>query len=261
MERAKDILYPLITLVLIVAVWGLAIRVFSIPSYLLPSPTAVLSALKRGYIDGLFWKDFLFTMRSTLIGYGLGCVAAFFTAMLFAQIPALERFVYPYLVALQSMPKVALAPLILVWCGFGLASKVVMVALVCFFPMFISTLNGLRQASPALLDLMRASSASSAMIFWRVRLPTAATPIFSGLQIAIVLSLIGAVVAEFVSSTQGLGHLVKAAALASDVDIMFAALVGLAVIGVLASGLIQLLHRRIVFWDQDRGSAAVMAAE
>jgi len=148
------------------------------------------------------------------------------------------------------VPKVALAPFLLVWFGFGLESKVVMVALVCFFPMFINTAIGLKQTNPAILDLMHAFSASRWHVLTGIKIPSAAGHIFAGLQIAIVLGLIGVVVAEFVSSTRGLGYLISAAAVNLETDTMFAALLSLAAIGLVANQTIRFLHDRVVFWDK-----------
>lgn len=257
-ERLKTILYPLATFVVLVAAWDLAIRFFKVPNFILPTPLAVVESLQRGYVEGLYWKHFFFTLQSMLFGYLLGCTLAFVLGCLFAESRTVERMFLPYVVALQSMPKVALAPLIIVWFGFGLESKIVMVALVCFFPMFINTAVGLKQTNPALLDLMHAFSASRWHILTRIKIPSAAGHIFAGLQIAIVLGLIGAVVAEFVSSTRGLGHLISAAAVNLETNTMFAALASLAVLGVAGSLAIRFLHSRVVFWD--KGSVSQAAA-
>ena len=257
-DRLKAVFLPLATFVVLVALWDAAIRVFKVPNFILPTPYAVLEALQRGYIEGLFWKHFFFTLQSMVFGYVLGCTLAFVLGCLFAESRTVERMFLPFVVALQSMPKVALAPLIIVWFGFGLESKVIMVALVCFFPMFINTAVGLKQTNPALIDLMHAFSASPWHILTRIKIPSAAGHIFAGLQIAVVLGLIGAVVAEFVSSTKGLGYLISAAAVNLETNTMFAALISLAVLGVAGSMAIRLLHSRIVFWD--KGSAAQTAA-
>ena len=257
-ERLKSIVHPLIAFVIVVALWDVAIRVFKIPNFILPTPEGVLAAMKRGYVEGEFWKHFFFTLTSMVSGYALGCSAAFVLGCVFAESRAVERVLHPFVVSLQSMPKVALAPLIIVWFGFDMASKVVMVALVCFFPMFINTVVGLKQVNPALLDLMHAFSASRWNILVRIKIPSAAGHIFAGLQIAIVLGLIGAVVAEFVSSTRGLGHLINASAVNLETNVMFAALASLAVLGIAGSQFIRFLHQRIVFWD--RGSATEPAA-
>lgn len=257
-DRIRSVLYPLATFIVLVAGWHFAILAFKVPNYILPTPYAVLEALQRGYIEGLFWKHFFFTLQSMTYGYVLGCSLAFMLGCLFAESRTVEQMLLPFVVALQSMPKVALAPLIIVWFGFGLESKIVMVALVCFFPMFINTAVGLKQTNPALIDLMRAFSASPWHILTRIKIPSAAGHIFAGLQIAIVLGLIGAVVAEFVSSTLGLGYLISAAAVNLETNTMFAALISLAVLGVAGSASIRVLHSRIVFWD--KGSAAQTAA-
>lgn len=257
-ERLKSIVHPLIAFVVVVVLWDVAIRAFKIPNFILPTPEGVLAAMKRGYVDGEFWKHFVFTLTSMASGYALGCSAAFVLGCVFAESRAVERVLHPFVVSLQSMPKVALAPLIIVWFGFDMASKVVMVALVCFFPMFINTVVGLKQVNPALLDLMHAFSASRWNILVRIKIPSAAGHIFAGLQIAIVLGLIGAVVAEFVSSTRGLGHLINASAVNLETNVMFAALASLAVLGIAGSQLIRFLHQKIVFWD--RGSSTEPAA-
>ncbi|WP_211908353.1 ABC transporter permease [Tardiphaga alba] len=173
--------------------------------------------------------------------------------VLFAEFRWLERLLYPFVLGLQSMPKVALAPLILVWFGFGLGSKAVMVGLVCFFPMFINTAVGLKATDPSLLDLMRAFSASRWHVLTRIKIPSAASHIFAGLQISIVLGLIGAVVAEFVSSSEGLGFLINAATTTLDTSTMFAALISLAVLGIGGSQIIKMLQHRLVFWDRSGG--------
>lgn len=257
---AKRIAYPLVTLVVLLGVWSGSIHLFKVPDYLLPSPMQVLQAMNVGYLQGAYWPHFFFTMKSVLAGYVFGCSVAVVCGILLAESPTFEMFVYPYIVALQSMPKIAIAPLIIVWLGFGIESKIVMVALVCFFPLFINTAIGIKQANPQLIDVMRAFGASRRMIFLRVKLPGAAGHIFAGLQIGVVLALIGAVVAEFVASTHGLGHIIKAAAVDMQTNVMFAALISLAVLGVAGSQFLRWLHARVVFWDRAASTAGSAAA-
>ena len=255
----KRVVYPLITLAVLIGVWSASIAAFQIPDYLLPTPSAVLRAFKVGYVDGVFWPHLLFTLKSVVIGYAVGCSLAVLAGIALAESPSFELFAYPYIVALQSMPKIAIAPLIIVWLGFGIESKIVMVALVCFFPLFINTAVGIKQADPQLLELMRAFSAPRWMVFARVKLPAAAGHIFAGLQIAVVLALIGAVVAEFVASTHGLGHVIKAASIDLQTNVMFASLLSLAVLGVAGSQALRWLHRRVVFWERATTTTAAAA--
>ncbi len=252
-------LNPLVTLVVIVAAWVAALSWFRIPNYILPWPAAVVHALRVGIADGLYWPHLLATLEATVLGYVIGCGLALVVGAVVADSRAFETYVYPYLVGLQSMPKVALAPLITVWFGFGLQSKIVMVALICFFPVFINTVVGLRATDPNLIDLLRVFSATRGHVFVHVKLPAAATHIFAGLEISVVLALIGAVVAEFVASQRGLGNLIQAASQNLDVAAMFAVLLILGAIGVAGSLLVRFLHERIVFWERrsDESIAAV----
>ena len=259
-RRWKDVVYPLITLLVGVVAWSLAIPAFSVPNYILPTPGSVLAAVYSGYVGGSYWPHVLFTVQNTLVGYALGCSLAVVFGALLAESRTFERFVYPYIIALQSMPKVALAPLIIVWFGFGNLSKVIMVALICFFPLFVNTSIGIRQTPPALVNMMRVFSASRLEIFFRVKLRAAMGHIFAGLQIGIVLGLIGAVVGEFVASTRGLGYLVATSQANFDVATMFAALVGLVAIGLIGTQIVRAIHGRIVFWEARSAGETVSEA-
>jgi len=219
------------------------------------TPWAVAKALWFGYAEGgALWPHFFETGMETLLGFLLGSAIALIVGAAVAEFRTLERFIYPYVVALQSMPKVALAPLLIVWCGFGLLSKVVLVALICFFPMFVNVVAGLHSSRAELIDLYTAFSASRWQVFLDVKLPSALPSIFAGLQISLVLALLGAVVGEFVASQKGLGSLIQAASLNFDVPVMFACMVTLAVMGATASALMRALQRHFLFWEADRGN-------
>jgi len=187
-----------------------------------------------------------------VLGYFVGCGLGLILGSLLAESRTLEKFIYIYVVILQSIPKVALAPLIIMWFGFGIESKIVMVALICFFPVFINTFVGIRQPDPDLIDVLRVFSASRSLIFFHVKLPAAAGSIFAGLQIAVVLGLIGAVVAEFVASQYGLGTVIQSAALELDTSLMLTGVFSLALMGVAGSLLVRICHRKVVFWEEGR---------
>ena len=145
-EKATLILYPLITLVVVIFLWSLYLEIFEVPSYILPDPFSVFSTFIAAYSQGHIWPHLFFTFKSTVLGYFVGCGLGLILGSLLAESRTFEKFMYIYVVILQSMPKVALAPLIIVWFGFGIESKIVMVALICFFPVFINTFVGIRQA-------------------------------------------------------------------------------------------------------------------
>jgi NitT/TauT family transport system permease protein len=250
MTKLKDFLYPLTTACVLLAIWFFAVKWFEISPYMLPSPQAVGNALWVGVVEGTFLPHLSATLKATLIGYFAGCSAAIVVGASLAEWKILDRFLNPFIVAFQSMPKVALAPLIIVWFGYDVESKIVMVALICFFPVFVSAFNGIRAANHDLVDLFRGLSASRLTILLNVKLPSAAGAIFSGLQIAVVMALIGAVVGEFVAAKAGLGYLIQASSSTLDIATMFAAVVLLSAIGVAGSELLRFLYQRIVFWER-----------
>ncbi len=249
MKWLRWLVPPLVTLSVILAAWSYATGPGGLPPYLLPAPSAVAQALWSGLASGEFWPHIVFTMSSTLIGYAIGSILAIVAGVLVAESQLFERFVFPYIVAIQATPKVALAPLILVWFGFGLASKVVLVALICFFPLLVNTIGGIRRTDPELVAMARSFSRPSWWIFLHIKLPAAAGAIFAGLEIGIVLALIGAVVGEFVAAERGVGYLIGAATVNMNVAAMFAGVLILAVFGVFSSFAVRAVQRRVVFWE------------
>ena len=248
-EKLRAAIYPLITVAVIVAAWHLAVEQFDIEDYILPKPFLVVTAMIDGFREGGFMGHFLATAEATVLGYIIGCGIAFLTGVAVAESATFDKFIYPCVVALQSMPKVALAPLILVWFGYEIESRIIMVGLICFFPMFVNTIVGIRQTDPELIDLCRAFSASRSYVFFNAKLPSAASEIFAGLQIGVVLALIGAVVAEFIASERGLGHMIDSAAVSLTVSNMFAGVIILAVMGVVGTAIVRAVERRVVFWE------------
>lgn len=258
--KPSDVGYPVLSLVIFLGAWQGAISVLGIPAYLLPPPSAVLQALWLGYGQGLFWPHLFTTLMEVVVGYAIGCALALLLGAAVAEWRPLERVVMPYVVALQSMPKVALAPLLIVWFGFGISSKIALVVLICFFPVFVNSIAGFRSANPDLIALYRVFGASRLHTFLNVKLPSAATSIFAGLQIAVVLALIGAVVGEFVTAQRGLGFLIQSSSLNFDVAAMFAAIFSLALIGIASSVAIRAIQRRVIFWENDRRANVVTDA-
>jgi NitT/TauT family transport system permease protein len=250
MRWIRSIAPPLVTLLIVLAAWSYATRPGGLPGYLLPDPSAVIVALWSGLRTGEFWPHIVFTLTSTLTGYAIGSILAVVTGVMVAESQLFERFVFPYIVAIQATPKVALAPLILVWFGFGLASKVVLVALICFFPLLVNTIGGVRRTDPELIAMARSFSRPAWWIFLHIKLPAAASAIFAGLEIGIVLALIGAVVGEFVASERGVGYLIGSATVNMNVAVMFAGVLILAAFGVVSSFAVRQIQRYIVFWEQ-----------
>lgn len=238
------------TLILLVLLWAWATHGGGPGNSVLPAPADVAAALKSGLVDGTLYVHILATGRAALAGLVIGVGLGIAAATLVVLVPLLEAFLLPLVTAVQSIPKVALAPLIVAYLGFGPASKVFTAAMLAFFPAFIASVAGLRSADRAYLDLFRACGASPLHTMWNVRMPAAAPYLLAALQVAVVFSLIGVVVSEFIAATEGLGYVIKARSQELDVSMMFAAIAVLCAMGVIAGLLVRLAQRRLVFWQQ-----------
>jgi len=244
-------------LVLIVSllIWEAAVRTLHVPAFILPPPSQVLLALQRGATGNVYFHDLWITLVETLLGFTLGSALAFVLGTLLAASRTAEYFLYPYIVMFQSMPKVALAPLIVVWFGLGLTSKVVSAALVAFFPLLVNTVVGLRSAEEERVDLMRSLAATERQIFWMLRLPSALPFIMAGLEVAMVFALVGAIVAEFVGAEAGLGMLIQSRNFTMDVAGEFAVLFLLAFMGLALNWILVSIRRRVLFWNVSEKAA------
>lgn len=237
---------PLLTLLGLLGVWWAVSRTSGIPAYLLPDPGSVAIALWQQRTL-LLWST-LTTLTETvlglLIGTALGAAAAL--AMVFS--PLLARWLMPLLLLSQAVPVFALAPLLVLWFGFGIASKVVMAVLVIFFPVTAAFADGLRRVAPGWLDLARTMDASPLAILRQVRLPAAMPAFGSGLRVATAIAPIGAVIGEWVGASAGLGYVMLNANARIETDVMFAALFVLALMTVLLWVLVDRLLHRLLYW-------------
>jgi NitT/TauT family transport system permease protein len=247
---SSDILISFVGFVLLACVWELAVYFFKIPDYVLPAPSAIAISLYNGVVSGVFFYNFLVTAFQTLAGFFLAVIVGTALGAVVAQFDIVERIVYPWLVALQTLPKIAIAPLIIIWAGYGITSKVIIVALVAIFPVLVNTIMGLQSCDQGKLDLMRSLGAGRWETFRTVRLPNALPFIFAGLNVAIVLAVLGSIVGEFVGSKAGLGNLILEANFQFDVARIFAVLVILGVFGVVLSQLMSVLQNRFLFWNK-----------
>jgi NitT/TauT family transport system permease protein len=250
-----QLVISLLIFVGLIAMWETAVRVFQIPSLVLPPPSAIAISLAAMLQSPQMIRHIGVTAIEVVGGFAVGGGAGFVLGCLIGRYPVLERTVYPYVVAFQTVPKVAIAPLIIIWFGFGLSSKIVTAATICFFPVIANTLVGLRVTPPEQVEMMAAFMASRGQIFWKARLPHALPYIFTGLDIGIVLSVIGAIVGEFVGAQAGLGYLILQRQFSMDIAGVFAILVVLSVFGMALHEMMRWLQRRIVFWvqhDDDR---------
>ncbi len=247
---------PAILILALLVAWEVAVRGFDVPRFLLPAPSEVARLIYEEW--PLIQMHSLSTIGSVLTGYGAAAVFALAVSALMIRFPFAERLIMPIFVALQSVPKIAIAPLILVWVGAGLASKVLVVASIAFFPIVINTMTGFHEVDRGLRDVFRSVAATERQTFLRLRLPYATPYIFAGLRIATTLAVLGAIVAEWLAASNGLGYLVLSGSFNFNTARSFAAIIALAVIGTAFFALMSAVERRIA-WRRDPGDATTTA--
>jgi NitT/TauT family transport system permease protein len=216
----KKTILPLTFALLVLVIWQALTSVFRIPEFLLPSPLRILDQVKLDYGD-LFNQGFV-TLVEALLGLLVAVATGFLLGAAFALSGTLERMVLPYAVASQAIPIIATAPLLILWLGSGMASKVAMAALICFFPMVVNSTRGLRAASNEQLALMRVFGATVWQTFWKLRLPTSLVYVLSGMRVSAALAMIGAIVAEYAGADRGLGYVITQATYRLDTPRLFA---------------------------------------
>lgn len=245
----------LVGLVVLFSGWAIGVTYLEVPSYILPTPLAVWKALWSGIAVSPssplgYYLPLWGTLKNAAIGLAIGSGLGLVLGSLMAESRLIEKLLMPYAFALQSLPKVAIAPLIVIWFGFGDGSKIAISALLAFFPMLINSFTGLRAVEPERIDLMRSLSASRFETYRIVKLPNAAPFIFAGLDMAVVYALLGTIVAEFLGAQQGMGVVITQAQAVTDVAGVFAALVILGVMGITLHAIVRGLEKKVVHWGE-----------
>jgi NitT/TauT family transport system permease protein/putative hydroxymethylpyrimidine transport system permease protein len=254
-RRAARFAGPAVLAAVLLGAWEAYARLGSVDNFLLPAPTEVASALWRD--RSLLWDDFAVTAGEVLLGIGVALVAGLACAVALHFSPLLRRTAYPLLIASQTIPIVIVAPLLVVWLGYDLAPKLAIIGLICFFPIAVTALDGLRGVDPDLRKLMRTLDASRWQAFRRVEAPAALPALLSGAKIAVAIAVIGAVLAEQAGSSRGLGHLILQAIPQFETARAYAAVVVLSALAVSLFGALALLERRLVPWaNRTQGDSA-----
>ncbi|MEJ8848511.1 ABC transporter permease [Variovorax rhizosphaerae] len=233
--------------------WEAAVRVFKLPRHLVPPVSDIAVALWRGLATGPMAKDGFWyhggvTLAEILLGFVIGSGIGLAIGIIVSQMPKVEALVEPYVAALQSVPKVAVAPIIVVWLGFGISSKVVIICLLTFFPVLVTSIAGFKAVDPDRIDLLRSLSATPWQIFRKAKFPSALPYVFAGLNMAAAFSVVGAVVGEFVGAQAGLGVLILQMEAQADTGGSFAVCVVLSVIGIALTSLLRRVQRRVLHW-------------
>ena len=227
--------------------WYLFVKLGNVPKFVMPSPGATLDALLQPNYN--WWWNVGVTGTEIFAGYFLALVVGVALALVFTWSKALESFFMPLLVSLNMIPKVALGPLIIVWFKYGMFPNSLMAFSICVFPILLTTARGLREVEPELLDLVRSLKGSRWQVFAKIQLPGALPYIFSGMKVAAILAVAGAIVGEFLGSDKGLGYLMLQVQVTLDTPAMFMAVILITLIGVALYGMVLLLERLLVVKD------------
>lgn len=245
-KQFADIAQSVVFAVLGLIAWEVLCRVAAIPVWLLPAPSRIWT--ETLVLAPVLPRHIVATVEGIVGGFLLAVIVAVPTAVAIVYSPMARKILYPPLLMLQSVPKVAIAPLLLIWIGYGMASNVVIAATTAFFPIIITTSNGLQNVDEDLLDLTRSFGTGAMKVFWKVRLPWAMPYLFSSLKVAITFAVIGAVVAEFIGSDKGLGYLILTSSGTMNTAAMFGVLLILSLVGIICFYAVVLCERVMCPW-------------
>jgi len=243
----------LLLLVVLLAAWEGGVRLFNVPKFLIPPFSDVVVALWRGLATDLWAKDGLWfhtaiTLVEILLGFFIGSAIGLALGVAISQMERVEAILQPYVAAFQSLPKVAVAPIIVMWLGFGIGSKVAIVCMLTFFPVLVTSIAGFKAIDPDRIDLLRSLSATRWQIFRKAKFPSALPYIFAGLDMAAAFAVVGAIVGEFVGAQAGLGVLILQMDAQMDTGGSFSVFIVLSVIGIVLTSLLRVVQRRVLHW-------------
>lgn len=242
----KSVWPPLAAVILFLAVWQIAVPLFHIEKWILPSPADITkeAVAQAASLTEHTWA----TVKLTLLGFMIGTIVGLLTAMLLHLVPFLKAALYPLLILSQNIPTIALAPLLMIWFGFGLLPKIIVITLVCFFPVAVSTMDGLTQTDRTMMNYMRMAGAGKIQIFRKLEIPHALPSVFSGVKIAATYSVMGAVIAEWIGTDRGIGYYMMLQKSAYRTDRVFVAMAIIVILSLILFAIIALLEKLIIRW-------------
>lgn len=253
--RVTRAILPVAFIIAVLVLWEIVSELGSVPEYILPAPTAIFARIISSW--AILWHSLIVTTSEVVIGFVIGVALGFALAIPIAYSRLIRDTLYPLIIASQAVPKIAIAPLLVLWLGFELGPKIAVTALMVFFPVTVTAAEGLASVDPSLLDLLRSVHASPAQIFLKIRVPHALPQIFSGLKIGITLAVVGAVVGEWVGADSGLGYLLVYANTLLDSTLLFASLFLLIALGVVSFIIVEVAERLVLPWHQGGDSVVL----
>lgn len=237
---------PLVLLLLLLGVWELSVDWFDVKPFILPSPSRILTTFVENF-SLLSWHGAV-TFLEIFLGLLMGSLGGILLAIVVFYSPILDKALYPLIIGSQMIPVFAVAPILIVWMGYGVWPKVTVAALISFFPLVVNVSDGLREPTEEAVDLFRSLGATRQQIFWKLRLPASLPTLFSGLKVSATLAVVGATIGEWVGSHQGLGYLMLQSNARLRMDLVFAAILMLALLGLFLFGALRIIERRVVHW-------------
>lgn len=252
-ERIRNLIGPLLTAIMFFAAWEIACAVFRIPEFVLPSPFRTIAALVSDW--ALIWSNAQQTLMTTVLGFGISVVFGMLLGLFIGASPTVNRCLSPLLVAFNSVPKVALVPVLVLWFGIGTVPAVLTAFVLSFFPITVNVATGIASTDPELIDVLRSLGANRLDIILKAGVPRALPYFFASLKIAITLAFVGSVISETVASNSGIGYLMLSASAAYKIPLVFAALLLVGLLGISMYAATALLETRLLFWNM-RGTGA-----
>lgn len=245
-QFGNTVFLPILSGLLGFGLWEVAVHVFKFPVYLLPAPTVVIEAMveKWAFLESNLW----YTVLASVTGFAIALVGGITLGAAITASSIVDRMAYPWLVISHAIPKVVVAPLLLVWVGFGIKSGIIFVVVFTFFPIVVNTVTGLKSSDPELLQLVRSMGAKQLQMLWKIRIPNALPHIFAGIKISATLAPVGAVIGEFVASNEGLGYVLIQAVGNLQTPLAFAAVFIISAFGIFIWYLAELLERLFIPW-------------
>ncbi|QED46910.1 ABC transporter permease [Cytobacillus dafuensis] len=234
-------------LLLFFFIWELAVKIADIPEWLLPAPSTIMTEAITGFPS--FSEHLLSTIKLGVTGFTIGVGIGLFVAILLYLLPFVREVVYPLLILSQNIPVIVLAPLLVIWFGFGMLPKIIVITLVCFFPVTVAALDGFKQTSPDLKHYMKMAGATKSQLFWKLELPHALPSIFSGIKISATYSIMGAVISEWLGAKSGIGVYMTLASSSFRTDRVFVAIFAIMALSLLFFAAIVLIERLLIRWQ------------
>lgn len=248
----KQIWPPLVAVVFFLTIWQLSVSLFSIEAWILPSPTDIAREMTSNAAG--IWTHTRATLQLTLIGFPIGTTVGLLVAIILHLLPWAKRAFYPLIILSQNVPSIALGPLLIIWFNFGLMPKIVLITLICFFPVAVAAMGGLAQSDQVMMNYMKMAGASKWQIFTKLELPSSIPSLFSGIKISATYAVMGAVVAEWIGADRGIGYYMLLQQSAYRTDRMFVAIMIIVALSLVLFAIIALLEKWLVRWNPRRNS-------